>query len=215
MPLESCLVARYVDIHPDNPQPRLLQQVVDALRDDDALIAYPTDSGYALGCRIGNRDGRDRILRIRGLDDRHHFTLVCKDFSQLGQLVHVDNSAFRAIRSATPGPYTFILTATPEVPRRLLHPRKRTVGVRIPDHAVVHALLDLLDEPLLSSTLILPGETEPRRSGWDVKEELDHSVDLVIEAGETSGEPTTVIDWSNGGPEVMRVGAGDPSRFVA
>ena len=124
-------MARYVDIHPENPQERLLQQVVDALR-DDALIAYPTDSGYALGCRIGNRDGRDRILRIRGLDERHHFTLVCKDFSQLGQLVHVDNAAFRAIRSATPGPYTFILPATPEVPRRLLHPRKRTVGVRIP-----------------------------------------------------------------------------------
>ena len=116
-------MARYVDIHPDNPQERLLQQVVDALR-DDALIAYPTDSGYALGCRIGNRDGRDRILRIRGLDERHHFTLVCKDFSQLGQLAHVDNAAFRAIRAATPGPYTFILTATPEVPRRLLHPRE-------------------------------------------------------------------------------------------
>ena len=158
------VVARYVDIHPENPQPRLLQQVVDALR-DDALIAYPTDSGYALGCRIGNRDGRDRILRIRGLDERHHFTLVCKDFSQLGQLVHVDNAAFRAIRAATPGPYTFILPATPEVPRRLLHPRKRTVGVRIPDHAVVHALLDLLGEPLLTSTLILPGETEPRTHG--------------------------------------------------
>ena len=126
-------MARYLDVHPDNPQPRLLAQVADALR-DDALIAYPTDSGYALGCRIGNRDGRDRILRIRGLDERHHFTLVCKDFAQLGQLVHVDNSAFRAIKAATPGPYTFILPATPEVPRRLLHPKKRTVGVRIPDH---------------------------------------------------------------------------------
>jgi tRNA threonylcarbamoyl adenosine modification protein (Sua5/YciO/YrdC/YwlC family) len=208
------VVARYIDIHPDNPQERLLQQVVDALR-DDALIAYPTDSGYALGCRIGNRDGRDRILRIRGLDERHHFTLVCKDFSQLGQLAHVDNAAFRAIRAATPGPYTFILTATPEVPRRLLHPKKRTIGVRIPDHAVVHALLDLLDEPLVSSTLILPGETEPRTSGWDVKEELDHAVDLVIEAGETPAEPTTVIDWSDGAPEVLRYGAGDASRFVA
>ena len=143
-------MARYVDIHPDNPQERLLQQVVDALRDDDALIAYPTDSGYALGSRIGNRDGRDRILKIRGLDERHHFTLVCKDFSQLGQLVHVDNAAFRAIRAATPGPYTFILPATPEVPRRLLHPKKRTVGVRIPDHVVVQALLETLGEPLLS-----------------------------------------------------------------
>jgi tRNA threonylcarbamoyl adenosine modification protein (Sua5/YciO/YrdC/YwlC family) len=208
------IVARYLDIHPDNPQPRLLQQVVDALR-DDALIAYPTDSGYALGCRIGNRAGRDRILRIRGLDERHHFTLVCKEFSQLGQLVKVDNAAFRAIRSVTPGPYTFILPAMPEVPRRLLHPRKRTVGVRIPDHTVVHALLELLGEPLLSSTLILPGETEPRTLGWDVKEELDHAVDLVIDAGETPAEPTTVIDWSEGVPEVLRQGAGDAGRFVA
>jgi tRNA threonylcarbamoyl adenosine modification protein (Sua5/YciO/YrdC/YwlC family) len=207
-------VARYVDIHPDNPQDRLLQQVVAALR-DDALIAYPTDSGYALGCRIGNKDGRERILRIRGLDERHHFTLVCKDFSQLGQLVHVDNAAFRAIRAATPGPFTFILTATPEVPRRLLHPRKRTVGVRIPDHPVVHALLDRLEEPLLSSTLILPGESEPRTSGWEIKEELDHSVDLVLDGGETPAEPTTVVDWSEGAPEVVRQGAGDATRFVA
>jgi tRNA threonylcarbamoyl adenosine modification protein (Sua5/YciO/YrdC/YwlC family) len=206
------VVARYLDIHPENPQPRLLQQVVDALR-EDALIAYPTDSGYALGSRIGNRDGRDRILAIRGLDERHHFTLVCKDFSQLGQLVHVDNAAFRAIRGVTPGPYTFILPATPEVPKRLLHPKKRTVGVRIPDHTLVHALLDLLGEPLLSSTLILPGETEPRTMGWEVKEELDHVVDIVVEAGETPAEPTTVVDWSEGAPEVMRVGAGDPSRF--
>ncbi len=205
-------MARYVDIHPDNPQERLLQQVVDALA-DDALIAYPTDSGYALGCRVGNRDGRDRILRIRGLDERHHFTLVCKDFAQLGQLVHVDNTAFRAIKAATPGPYTFILPAMPEVPRRLMHPKKRTVGVRIPDHAVVAALLRLLDEPLLSSSLILPGETEPRTMGWDVKEELDHQVDLVIEAGETPAQPTTVVDWSGDVPEVVRRGAGDPGRF--
>jgi tRNA threonylcarbamoyl adenosine modification protein (Sua5/YciO/YrdC/YwlC family) len=205
-------VARYLDIHPDNPQERLLQQVVDALR-DDALIAYPTDSGYALGSRIGNRDGRDRILRVRGLDERHHFTLVCKDFSQLGQLVHVDNAAFRAIRAATPGPYTFILPALPEVPKRLLHPRKRTVGVRIPDHPLVQALLELLGEPLLSSTLILPGETEPRTMGWEIKEELDHVVDIVVEAGETPAQPTTVVDWSEGAPVVMRVGAGDPSRF--
>lgn len=205
-------MARFLDIHPDNPQERLLQQVVDALR-DDALVAYPTDSGYALGSRIGNREGRDRILRIRGLDERHHFTLVCKDFSQLGQLVHVDNAAFRAIRAATPGPYTFILPALPEVPKRLLHPRKRTVGVRIPDHPLVQALLDLLGEPLLSSTLILPGETEPRTLGWEIKEELDHAVDIVVEAGETPAEPTTVVDWSDGAPEVLRVGAGDPSRF--
>lgn len=206
-------MARYIDLHPDNPQPRLIEQIVQALRDDDALIAYPTDSGYSLGCRIGNRDGRDRIVRIRNLDERHHFTLVCKDFSQLGQFVHVDNSSFRAIKSATPGPYTFILPATPEVPRRLMHPKKRTVGVRIPDHAVVRALLDALGEPLLSSTLLLPGETEARTQGWEIKEELDHLVDIVVDAGEVTAQPTTVIDWSDGAPELVRRGAGDPDRF--
>lgn len=205
-------MARYLDLHPDNPQPRTLHQIADALREDQ-LIAYPTDSGYALGCQLGNRDGRDRILRIRGLDDKHHFTLVCKDFAQLGQLAKLDNSAFRAIKAATPGPYTFILPATQEVPRRLLHPKKRTVGIRIPDHTFVQALLDVLGEPLVSSTLILPGETEPRTVGWEIKEELDHQVDIVVEAGETRDEPTTVIDWSEGYPEVVRVGAGDPERF--
>jgi tRNA threonylcarbamoyl adenosine modification protein (Sua5/YciO/YrdC/YwlC family) len=205
-------VARYLDVHPDNPQPRLLGQIADALRDDQ-LIAYPTDSGYALGCRLGNRDGRDRILRIRGLDEKHHFTLMCRDFAQLGQFVQVGNSAFRAIKAATPGPYTFILPATQEVPRRLMHPKKKTVGVRIPDHVFVQALLETLDEPLLTSTLILPGETEPRSMGWEIKEELDHQVDVVVEAGETLAEPTTVIDWSEGYPEVVRVGAGDATRF--
>jgi tRNA threonylcarbamoyl adenosine modification protein (Sua5/YciO/YrdC/YwlC family) len=205
-------VARYVDLHPDNPQPRLVQQIVDALR-DDALIAYPTDSGYALGCQLGNRDGRNRILRIRDLDDRHHFTLMCDSFAQLGQFVRVDNHAFRAIKAATPGPYTFILPATGEVPRRLMHPKKRTVGVRIPDHPVVHALLETLGEPLLTSSLILPGEEDARTLGWEIKEELDHAVDLVIDAGDVTAQPTTVVDWSDGAPEVLRHGAGDPSRF--
>jgi tRNA threonylcarbamoyl adenosine modification protein (Sua5/YciO/YrdC/YwlC family) len=205
-------VARYVDVHPENPQARLVEQVADAVR-DDALIAYPTDSGYALGARLGNRGGRARILAIRELDDKHHFTLMCSDFAQLGQFVHISNSAFRAIRSATPGPYTFILPATTEVPRRLLHPRKRTVGVRIPHHAVCQALLGELGEPMLTSTLILPGETEPRALGWEIKEELDLVVDVVVEAGETPAEPTTVVDWSTGYPEVVRRGAGDPARF--
>ena len=205
-------MARYLDVHPDNPQPRLLQQVVDALH-DDALIAYPTDSGYALGAQLGNRDGRDRILAIRGLDDRHHFTLMCKDFSQLGQFVHVDNAAFRAIKAATPGPYTFILPATGEVPKRLMHAKKRTVGVRIPDHALVCAILEELGEPILTSTLILPGEDEARTMGWEIKEELDHVVDIVIEAGETPAQPTSVIDWSGSEPEVVRRGAGDVERF--
>ena len=207
-------MARFVDVHPDNPQPRLVKQVADALRNDE-LIAYPTDSGYALGSRLGNREGRDRILRIRGLDDKHHFTLMCRDFSQLGQFVHVENSAFRAIKAATPGPYTFILPATGEVPRRLMHPKKRTVGVRIPEHTFVQALLEELGEPLLTSTLILPGEEEPRTQGWELKEELDHLVDVVVEAGETPAQPTTVVDWSEGAPEIIRRGGGDPDRFAA
>ena len=205
-------MARYVDVHPDNPQPRLIAQVADAVR-EDGLIAYPTDSGYALGCRLGNRDGRDRILAIRELDDKHHLTLMCSDFAQLGLLANLSNSAFRAIRAATPGPYTFILPATAEVPRRLMHPKKRTVGVRIPDHAVCQALLSELGEPMLTSSLILPGETEPRALGWEIKEELDHAVDVVVEAGEVLAEPTTVVDWSEGYPVVVRRGAGDPSRF--
>jgi tRNA threonylcarbamoyl adenosine modification protein (Sua5/YciO/YrdC/YwlC family) len=205
-------VARYIDVHPDNPQPRVIAQVADAVR-DDALIAYPTDSGYALGTRMGNRDGRERILAIRGLDDKHHFTLMCSDFAQLGQFAQISNSVFRAIRAATPGPYTFILPATAQVPRRLLHPKKRTVGVRIPDHAVCQALLSELGEPMVSSSLILPGETEPRALGWEIKEELDHVVDLVLEAGETLAQPTTVVDWSEGYPEIVRVGAGDVDRF--
>jgi tRNA threonylcarbamoyl adenosine modification protein (Sua5/YciO/YrdC/YwlC family) len=205
-------MAKFVDVHPENPQARLVEQVADAVR-EDALIAYPTDSGYALGTRLGNRAGRDRILTIRELDDKHHFTLMCSDFAQLGQFVQISNSAFRAIRAATPGPYTFILPATTEVPRRLLHPKKRTVGVRIPDHAVCQALLSALGEPMLTSTLILPGESEPRALGWEIKEELDPLVDIVVEAGETLAEPTTVVDWSEGYPQVLRRGAGDPSRF--
>jgi tRNA threonylcarbamoyl adenosine modification protein (Sua5/YciO/YrdC/YwlC family) len=163
---------------------------------------------------MGNQDAKDRIKDIRRLDDKHHYTLVCRDFAQLGPLVHVDNAVFRAVKAATPGSYTFILAATNEVPRRLLHAKKRTVGVRIPEHPVVRALLAELGEPLLSSTLILPGETEPLTDGWDVKERLDHVVDVVIDSGECGTEPTTVVDLSSGDAEVLRVGAGDPSRFA-
>ncbi|MFE5339140.1 L-threonylcarbamoyladenylate synthase [Isoptericola sp. NPDC056578] len=205
-------MARYFDVHPVDPQPRAIGQVV-ALLNDGGLIAYPTDSGYALGCRVGQHDGTERIRQIRHLDAGHHFTLVCADFAQLGQLVRLDNSAFRAIKAATPGPYTFILPATPEVPRRLAHPKKKTIGVRIPDSRVVQALLRELEEPLLSSTLILPGADRPLTDGWQVKEELDHVIDAVVDAGEVLAEPTTVVDWSEGYPEVVRVGAGDPSRF--
>ncbi|HEV7171345.1 L-threonylcarbamoyladenylate synthase [Pedococcus sp.] len=205
-------MARYLDVHPVDPQPRAIGQAVQLVR-DGGLLAYPTDSGYALGCALGNQTGKDRIVRIRNLDERHHFTLVCRDFAQLGQLVHIDNSVFRAIKAATPGPYTFILPATKEVPRRLLHPKKKTVGVRIPEHPVVQALLAELGEPLLSSTLILPGEEAPMTEGWLVKEELDHQVDAVIDSGECGTEPTTVVDFSDGAPEVVRVGAGDPAPF--
>ena len=205
-------MAKYFDVHPDNPQPRSIRQVADIVR-ADGLIVYPTDSCFALGCRMGNKDGLDRIRDIRQLDDRHHFTLMCRDFAQLGQFVHVDNAAFRAIKAATPGPYTFILPATGEVPKRLMHPKKRTVGVRIPDHALVCALLEELGEPILTSTLILPGETEARTMGWEIKEDLDHVVDVVVESGEVTAEPTSVIDWSDAEPVVVRRGAGDVSRF--
>lgn len=205
-------MARYLDIHPDSPQPRVIDQLVELLKDDQ-LIALPTDSGYALVSRLDNHEGKDRILSIRGLDDKHHFTLLCKDFSQLGTFVHVDNRVFRAVKGVTPGPYTFILEATREVPRRLMHAKKKTVGVRIPDHAIVHALVEAMGEPLMASTLILPGETEPRSMGWDIKEELDHLVDAVVEAGECPAVPTTVVDFSEGEPEVLRVGAGDVTRF--
>lgn len=206
-------VARYFDVHPVDPQPRAIAQAADILR-NGGLLAYPTDSCYALGAALDNRDGRDRILALRGLDDRHHFTLVCADFAQLGQFVHVDNATFRSVRAATPGCYTFILPATKEVPRRLLHPRKKTVGVRIPDHPVVHALLEQMGEPILSSTLLLPDEDEPLTDGWEIKERLDTLVDGVIDSGECGEVPTTVVDFSEGAPQVLRVGAGDPSRFA-
>ena len=205
-------MARFVEVHPENPQPRSISQLAAVLR-EDGLIAYPTDSCYALGCRLDSHTGADRIRRIRQLDDKHHFTLICSDFAQLGQFVHLDNAQFRAIKAATPNPYTFILPATKEVPRRFAHPKKKTVGVRIPDHRFVRALLTELGEPLLSSTLLLPGHEEPLTDGWTIKEELDHVVDAVVDAGECGTSPTTVVDWSEGFPEVVRVGAGDPDRF--
>ncbi|KID31558.1 L-threonylcarbamoyladenylate synthase [Prauserella rugosa] len=205
-------MAIYYDVHPDNPQPRSIGKVVDLVR-QGGLIAYPTDSCFALGTSLDNREGLDRIRSIRRLDDRHHFTLVCEDFAQLGQFVHVDNTVFRAVKSATPGQYTFILPATKEVPRRLLHPKKKTVGVRIPAHNVPQALLSGLGEPLVSSTLLLPGDEEPMTQGWDIKERLDHVLDAVIDSGDCGVEPTTVVDFSGDEPEIVRVGAGDPARF--
>ncbi|MEU0169266.1 L-threonylcarbamoyladenylate synthase [Streptomyces iakyrus] len=205
-------MAKYYDVHPDNPQARTIGQIADSIR-ADALVAYPTDSCYALGCRLGSRDGIDRIRTIRKLDDRHHFTLVCQDFAQLGQFVRIDNDVFRAIKASTPGSYTFILPATKEVPRVLQHPKKKTVGVRIPDHVVTQALLAELGEPLLSSTLLLPGEEEPMTQGWEIKDLLDHVLDGVVDSGDCGTEPTTVVDFSGGEAEIVRYGAGDPSRF--
>lgn len=207
-------MARYFDVHPKDPQPRSIAQAVQILT-DGGLIAYPTDSCFALGCTLGNQDGRDRIVRIRHLSDKHNFTLMCGDFAQLGQLVHIDNKVFRAIKAATPGPYTFVLPATSEVPRRLLQPKRRTVGVRISDHPVARALVAALGEPIMTSTLLLPGQDEPLTDGWQVKEELDHQVEAVIDSGECGVEPTTVVDFSQGYPEVVRVGAGDPAPFEA
>jgi tRNA threonylcarbamoyl adenosine modification protein (Sua5/YciO/YrdC/YwlC family) len=205
-------VARYFDVHPRDPQPRVVAQVVSMLH-EDALVAYPTDSCYAMGFELDSRTGADRIRRIRHLDERHHFTLVCSHFAQLGEFVELNNAAFRAIKAATPGAYTFILAASREVPKRLAHPRKRTVGVRIPDHPVVQALLRELGKPLVSSTLLLPGEDEPMTDGWSIKERFDHQLDAVIDSGECGTVPTTVVDFTQGFPEVVRVGAGDPSRF--
>lgn len=205
-------MARYFDVHPVDPQPRAIGQVVAILR-DGGLIAYPTDSCFALGCSLDNADGKERITRIRNLDEKHHFTLVCADFAQLGQFAQLDNAVFRAIKAVTPGPYTFILPATKEVPRRLLHPKKKTVGVRICDHPVVRELLGALGEPILSSTLLMPGDSDPPTDGWLIKDRLDHVVDAVIDSGECGLEPTTVVDWSEGEPQVTRVGAGDPSHF--
>jgi len=205
-------MATYFDVHPVDPQPRSIAQVVRIMR-DGGVIAYPTDSGFALGCQMGNQEGLARMRQIRGLDAKHHFTLLCKDFSQLGQLVHIDNAVFRSVKAATPGCYTFILPATGEVPRKLLHPKKRTVGVRIPQHKVAQAILTEIDEPIVTTTLLLPGDEEPLSDGWEIKERLDHQVDAVIDSGDAGKEPTTVVDFSSGAPEVVRTGAGDPSPF--
>lgn len=205
-------MAQYYDVHPENPQPRSINQVVRILK-DGGLVAYPTDSGYALGCVLGNAEGIARIKRIRQLDDKHHFTLVVDEFAKLGAYVDMDNWVFRTIKSVTPGSYTFILPATKEVPKMMQHAKKRSVGVRIPKHRTVRALLEALDAPMLSSTLLMPGEQESPTDGWAIKELLDHDVDAVLDSGDVSSDPTTVIDMTGDEPVVLRVGAGDPSPF--
>jgi tRNA threonylcarbamoyl adenosine modification protein (Sua5/YciO/YrdC/YwlC family) len=210
--LYTLRMARYFDIHPANPQRRAIVQVADIVR-AGGVIAYPTDSCYALGCQLGNKEGIERIRAIRQLDDRHHLTLVCQDFAQLGQFAHVPNRVFRAIKAATPGSYTFILEATKEVPRRLQHPGKKTIGVRIPSHTVTKALLEELGEPLVSTTLLLPGQDDPMTQGWEINEQLGDALDAVIDSGDCGTEPTTVIDFSQDEPQIVRRGAGDPSDF--
>ncbi|MFJ6043581.1 L-threonylcarbamoyladenylate synthase [Brachybacterium paraconglomeratum] len=204
--------AKYLDIHPEDPQPRLIEQAVAAL-EKGGLIAYPTDSCYALGCRLGDADGLERIRRIRQVGKDHHFTLVCADFAQLGQYVLVSNPTFRLVKNATPGPYTFILPATREVPRKMAHPKKHTVGVRIPDHRVAHALVEALGEPILSSTLLLPGQEDPPSEGWVVQDLLGEQVDVIIDSGEVGIEPTTVVDLTGSEPVIAREGAGDVDRI--
>jgi tRNA threonylcarbamoyl adenosine modification protein (Sua5/YciO/YrdC/YwlC family) len=199
-------------VHPVNPQPRLVRQAAAMLR-DGAVIAYPTDSGYALGCHLGDAEAARRIRRIRGVGDAHLLTLVLSDLSEIGHFARLDNWQFRIVRQGAPGRYTFVLPATREVPRRLQHPKRSTVGVRVPEHPVVRALLAELGEPILSSTLILPGEREPLTEGDAIRDALGNAVDLVLDAGTCPAEPTTVVDLAVAPPVVLRLGAGDPARL--
>jgi tRNA threonylcarbamoyl adenosine modification protein (Sua5/YciO/YrdC/YwlC family) len=207
-------MAQYFSVHPDNPQPRLVKHAVEIIR-DGGVVAYPTDSCYALGCHIGDKAAMEKIRRIRKVDERHHFTLVCRDLSEVGQFAKVDNLQFRLMRANTPGSYTFILRATRDVPRRLLTPR-HTIGVRIPDHPVPLALLQELGEPLLSSTLILPDHGVALNDAHEIRRHLEHEVDLVIDSGPCNGEVTTVVDLSADAPRLVREGKGDirPFGFV-
>lgn len=204
-------MARYFDVHPANPQPRAIAQVVEIIA-GGGVVAYPTDSGFALGTRLGNRDGLERIRALRHLGPHHHFTLVCSEFAQLGQFVQMDNDIFRTVKAHTPGPYTFILRGTREAPKAMLHPKKRTVGVRVPQHTTALAVLREIG-PLVSSTLILPGHSDPLTEGWVVLEELGGQLDAVLDSGDAGLEPTTVVDLSGDEVEILRVGAGDPSPF--
>ena len=207
-------MAQYFSVHPENPQARLIRQAVEIIR-AGGVIAYPTDSCYALGCHIGDKAAMERIRRIRDVDERHHFTLVCRNLSEVGQFAKVDNLQFRLIRANTPGSYTFILRATRDLPRRLLTPR-HTIGVRIPNHPVALALLGELDEPLLSSTMILPAHGQPLNEPQDIRKHLEHQLDLVIDSGPCEGQVTTVVDLSGDAPRLVREGRGDirPFGFV-
>ena len=200
-------MSQYFELHPQDPQPRLLRQAVQILQ-QGGLIAYPTDSCYALGCHIGDAAALERIRRLRAADRHHHFTLVCADLAQIGRFARVETWQFRILKSATPGPFTFLLPATRETPRRLQHPQRRTIGVRIPDHVVPRALLALLGEPIMSSTLLLPGEEMPLNDGREIRARLEHQIDAVLDSGSCGLQPTTVIDLSVSPPVVLRQGLG-------
>ena len=206
-------MARRVEIHPTHPQPRLIAEVVAAIR-AGALIAYPTDSSYAFGCHLGDKRGLERIRRIRKTDKKHNFTLVCSDLSEISLYARVENWAYRLIKSLTPGPYTFILPATREVPKRLQNPKRRTIGLRVPDHAIVRAMLSALGEPIMSSTLSLPGDDVPLSDVDSIEERIGNQIDLAVDGGPTGIEPTTVIDLSAGTIEVLRQGLGDTSSLI-
>ena len=205
-------MSQFFQMHPDNPQPRLVRQAADIVR-GGGVIVYPTDSAYALGCRLGDKSALDRIRRIRKLDDRHNFTLVCRDLSEIAAYARVDNSVYRLLKHHTPGPYTFILRATSELPRRLLHPRRRTVGLRVPDNEIARALLNDLREPLMSVTLIMPGDELPLIDPQAIRELLEHRVDLVVDGGYCGMEPSTVVDLVGAVPLLLRAGKGDPAPF--
>lgn len=205
-------MAQYFSIHPQTPQARLIHQAAEIFR-SGGVVAYPTDSSYALGCLLGNQKAQARIRAIRGVDDNHHFTLVCRNLAEIAVYAKVNNSQFRLLKANTPGSYTFLLEASREVPRRLQHPKRATIGLRVPDHVVTLALLEELNEPLLSMTLKLPGEDAPLNEAWEIREQLQHQVDLVLDAGACAVEPTTVIDLSGETPTLVRLGRGDPAPF--
>jgi tRNA threonylcarbamoyl adenosine modification protein (Sua5/YciO/YrdC/YwlC family) len=207
-------MAQYFEIHPKNPQLRLIRRAVEIAR-AGGVIAYPTDSSYALGCHLGDKDAMERIRRIRRVDERHNFTLVCRDLSEVALYARVTNPDYRILKAFTPGPYTFILPATREVPRRLQHARRKTIGLRIPDSVIAQTLLAELGEPLLSSTLILPDEEYPLGDPQEIRERLEHDVDLVLDGGAGGLEPSTVVEIEGGVANVLRVGKGDPAPFTA
>ena len=205
-------MAKLVEVHPTDPQPRRIEEIADEIR-RGGLIAYPTDSSYAFGCHIGDKRAMDRIRRIRKTDKNHNFTLVCSDLSEISQYARFDNWAYRLLKSLTPGPYTFILEATREVPKRLQHPKRRTIGLRVPDHPVVRAILEALGEPIMSSTLSLPGIDAPLSDAHEIQELIGDRIEMIVDAGPTGIVPTTVLDLTSGDVKILRVGRGDVSTL--